>query len=359
MKNKGLKRFFIIGYYGSSNLGDELLLSCTKKLIMDCVPEAELTALTYNVKGTESLHGIKGVSRNHYKEIVSAIKANDVIVGGGGSMLQNVTSNRSLMYYLMLLFISKCFGKKVLLLGNGIGPIQGNFWKWLTALLLNHIDQVVVRDEESHQALQQMGVTQNVKLGSDLVFTYEALETQARNPKKVTLNLRPWKNEEGFLAVFEAFVHDLLDQGYEVVLVPLQVGFDDRVLRALHDRIRHPGLSLLPCEPIEDIISSIASSKVFIGMRLHSLILSALVETPFVGISYDPKVNAFTTAMGQGHIENLDQLTLERLRDQFQKVLDQEESYLAQLEKGRETAKYLAEVNRTVMKKLIQGELNQ
>lgn len=358
MKNKGLKRFFIIGYYGSSNLGDELLLSCTKKLILDCVPDAELTALTYNVKGTESLHGIKGVSRNHYKEIISAIKANDVIVGGGGSMLQNVTSNRSLMYYLMLLFISKCFGKKVLLFGNGIGPIQGNFWKWLTALLLNRIDQVVVRDEESYQALEQMGVTKNVKLGSDLVFTYEALKSQERNPKKITLNLRPWKNEEDFLKVFEAFVHDLLDQGYEVVLVPLQVGFDDRVLGILKDRVNRSGLSLLPCEPVEDIISSIASSKVFLGMRLHSLILSALVETPFVGISYDPKVNAFTSAMGQSHIENLDQLSLERLKEEFQRVIDQEEHYLSQLEKGRERAKALAEANRTIMRQFIQGELN-
>lgn len=356
MKNKGLKRFFIIGYYGSSNLGDELLLSCTKKLILDCMPEAQLTALTYNVKGTEVLHGIKGVSRNHYKEIVRAIMQTDVIVGGGGSMLQNVTSNRSLMYYLMLLFISKCFGKRILLLGNGIGPVQGSFWQWLTALLLKNVDQVVVRDEESYEALKQMGVTQNVKLGSDLVFTYEALNKQERNPKKVTLNLRPWKNEEAFLCVFEAFVNHLIDQGYEVVLVPLQVGFDDRILKDLKDRVNRQGLSLLPCEPVEAIISNIASSKIFIGMRLHSLILSALVETPFVGVSYDPKVNAFTSAMAQGHIENLDQLNLESLLAEFQKVIDHEESYLAQLEKGKETAKQLAEMNRTVVKKLIQGE---
>lgn len=358
MKNKALKKFFIIGYYGSSNLGDELLLSCTKKMILDCVPEAQLTALTYNVKGTESLHGIKGVSRNHYKEIVEAIKQADVIVGGGGSMLQNVTSNRSLMYYLMLIFISKCFGKKVLLLGNGIGPIQGNFWKWLTALFLKGIEHVVVRDEESYEALQQMGVTKNVKLGSDLVFTYETLSKEVRNPKKITINLRPWKNEEAFISVFETFIHELLDQGYEVVLVPLQKGFDDRVLGVLKDRVNREGLALLPCEPVEQIIASIASSKVFIGMRLHSLILSALVETPFVGVSYDPKVNAFTSAMKQAHIENLDQLTVAALKEQFQKVIDQEESYLIHLEKGREAAKQLAEVNRKIMNALIQGERN-
>ena len=357
MINKGLKRFFIIGYYGSSNLGDELLLSCTKNLILDCEPEAELTALTYNVKGTESLHGIKGVSRNHYKDIVKAIKENDVIVGGGGSMLQNVTSNRSLMYYLMLLFISKCFGKKVLLLGNGIGPIQGNFWQWLTASLLKRIDHVVVRDEESYQALKQMGVTQNVKLGSDLVFTYETLKTQERNPKKITLNLRPWKNEEAFLKVFEAFVSELLDEGYEVVLVPLQVGFDDRVLGILKNRVNHERLTLLPCEPVEDIIANIASSKVFIGMRLHSLILSALVETPFVGVSYDPKVNAFTSAMAQGHIEDLKQLNLDNLKSEFQKVMTQGDSYSINLEKGKVAAKELAEANRVIMNKLIQGEL--
>ncbi len=356
MTNKALKRFFIIGYYGSSNLGDELLLSCTKNLILKGVPDAELMALTYNVKGTESIQGIKGVSRNHYREILKAIRKSDVIVGGGGSMLQNVTSNRSLMYYLTLILISKCFGKKILLLGNGIGPIQGSFWKWLTAGFLKRIDHVVVRDEEAYQTLIQMGVKENVKLGSDLVFTYETLSKQERNPKQVALNVRPWKNEEAFLKVFEAFVLELLEQGYKVIFVPFQKGFDDKILHVLKERINRDEIEILPCEPAENIISCIASSKVFIGMRLHSLILSTLVETPFIGVSYDPKVNAFASAMNQAQIENLDQLSLDRLRAEFQEVIENEASYLTNLGKGKEAATSLAEVNYTALKHLIQGE---
>ena len=36
-----------------------------------------------------------------------------------------------------------------------------------------------------------------------------------------------------------------------------------------------------------------------VGMRLHMLIFAAAAKTPMIGISYDPKIDAFLDYMGQ------------------------------------------------------------
>ncbi len=48
-------------------------------------------------------------------------------------------------------------------------------------------------------------------------------------------------------------------------------------------------------------------------MRLHSLILACMLRIPFIGISYDPKIDRFVERAGMpnaGHITELDETTL-------------------------------------------------
>ena len=56
------------------------------------------------------------------------MKDSELIISGGGSLLQDVTSKRSLLYYLSIIGLGKLFGKKVMLFAQGIGPIRA---KWL------------------------------------------------------------------------------------------------------------------------------------------------------------------------------------------------------------------------------------
>lgn len=55
-------------------------------------------------------------------------------------------------------------------------------------------------------------------------------------------------------------------------------------------------------------MSVIGNVRFVIGMRLHSIIFSAVMNTPFIGISYDPKIDRFVKRMDMylaGHINNL------------------------------------------------------
>jgi polysaccharide pyruvyl transferase WcaK-like protein len=59
-----------------------------------------------------------------------------------------------------------------------------------------------------------------------------------------------------------------------------------------------------------------------IGMRLHSLILAASCEIPFVPISYDPKINRFVHRLGMKPAIHVDDLSEEGLLQYISECLD-------------------------------------
>ena len=190
---------FIIGYYGSDNIGDEVLLHQVIKMIYRIDETIEISSLSYRTHATQALHNINSVSRNKYFDIIRAIRESDIVIGGGGSMLQNVTSNRSLYYYLALIRIAKFFNKKVILLGNGFGPITGTFYQNLTKKALNRIDVFLARDEETLSRLKDIGVTSKVVLAADLAYYDYAAKPMVKS-KRIVINLRPWINQEHIIA---------------------------------------------------------------------------------------------------------------------------------------------------------------
>ena len=57
---------------------------------------------------------------------------------------------------------------------------------------------------------------------------------------------------------------------------------------------------------IEEKILCIKKSKLMIGMRLHALIFAATVNTPMIGISYDPKIDSFLKLVNQSCVGSVD-----------------------------------------------------
>lgn len=60
----------------------------------------------------------------------------------------------------------------------------------------------------------------------------------------------------------------------------------------------------------EELMSLIGNLDLLIGIRLHALIFAALMHIPFIGISYDPKIDNFLQSANQTaifSIENFDE----------------------------------------------------
>ena len=117
-----MKKFLISGYYGFDNFGDEAILKVLVNKLKDC----EVTILTSNPRKTFDMHGVHTVYTFSLEHVIREIARCDVLISGGGSLLQDVTSNKSLWLYGSIIQLAEAFKKEVIIFAQGIGPVN----KW-------------------------------------------------------------------------------------------------------------------------------------------------------------------------------------------------------------------------------------
>ena len=152
----GKMNILLCGYYGFHNAGDDATLHAVMDSIRSAAPQAELTVLSGSPEETACLYRCRAAARFSLPAVCRALRACDALVFGGGSLLQDVTSTRSLLYYLLLLRAARLLGKKTMLFGNGIGPVLTAANRRRVAAAVRKIDCVTLRDEDSLHELEKM-----------------------------------------------------------------------------------------------------------------------------------------------------------------------------------------------------------
>ena len=128
------KRVVLSGYFGFKNFGDEAILSLlVNKLQSD---KHRITVISHDPNYTKSIYKhIRSVYTFDFTNIIGAISKSDVLISGGGSLLQDVTSIKSLIYYLLVIFIALFLKKTVIIFAQGIGPINSLLGNILTKII--------------------------------------------------------------------------------------------------------------------------------------------------------------------------------------------------------------------------------
>ena len=152
-------RVVISGYYGFANAGDEAMLAAIVGSLKDIIPDVSITVITGNCRMTRENHNVQAVHRLNFFAIAAAIRRCDILISGGGSLLQDVTSARSLYYYLWIMKIALFFKKPVMLYAQGIGPVRGAKARRAVRKVLQRVAVIGVRDADSKAELAAMGVT--------------------------------------------------------------------------------------------------------------------------------------------------------------------------------------------------------
>ena len=277
-------KVLISGYYGFGNLGDEALLAG----MLGGLTAQQVTVLSQEPKETRALHN---VATAHRVTGLYELLRHDALLSGGGGLLQDKTSARSLQYYLGVIALAKRLGKRVVVYGQSVGPLSAAGERAVAKTLRGL--PVAVRDEPSKVLLDRLGVPAALVADAALLLPKPAAQPQTDAP--VLLIPRG-----GFPAVTDAFIklaRRVSDEGVPLAGLALQPNEDGEALGCLVRAV--PTLVELNVKTPQEALEKVAASRYTVSARLHGLIFAARAGRPFSGVAYDPKVEAFLTAMGR------------------------------------------------------------
>lgn len=327
-----MSKIVISGYYGFGNAGDEAMLTAMISSFRQLRPQAEFTVFSGNPAETASRHGVKAIYRMNALDILRAVAGCDLLVSGGGSLLQTVTSERSLYYYLSVMLLGKTLGKPVMIYAQGVGPVKGSAARQAVRCIGNRLDLITVRDQGSLLELKSIGVSQTpVYVTADPVlslspstldFGRQVLRQHGihQGGPIIGLSVREWKGMAHYKKVFAAAADQLATAGARLVFIPMQKPDVDAAMR-IAAYMQQPAVVLKDEYSTEELLSLVGNLDILIGIRLHALIFAAVMEIPLIGVSYDPKIERFLDSIEQSAAGTLHDITVDRLLTEVQAIL--------------------------------------
>ena len=278
-------KVLISGYYGFGNLGDEALLSGITSALKTA--GHEVTVLSQDPTATKRLHGVRAVHR--LRGVPEALLRCNAFVSGGGGLLQDKTSWRSLQYYLTLLRLAKRLGKRTLVYGQSVGPLSQKGRQAVRKVLQDI--PVAVRDERSQMLLVSLGIKAHLVADGALL-----LDSPVQPERGDGVLLLPRAHYPDITAALVHVAKGLNAQGIPVSAAAVQPNEDADALGELQKEV--PGLHLHHPTTPSELLALVAGATYVVSGRLHGLILAAVAGRDFCGLVYDPKVAAFLDGVG-------------------------------------------------------------
>lgn len=318
-------KFFLSGYYGMLNSGDDALLmssalSAKKFLSAQSIEISSptrvklplLDAFDPRLASKQSFRG-----ENRFRHLWSAANANRIIFGGGSVL--HCTSDINMKRLMMKLAGSGPH----LALGVGVGPFHTVRAEKACAKFLNECGYVGVRDEESFDVATALAPNANIEMTFDiapLLIDYiddnPIAASQCRGigvalcPKE-RLHGKPEAEQQRLRAIAVALTKAHRDSGEPIFLIDLN-GHDNLGDACVHQELRAYIPSGVPVfrvpynsNPLR-LMERLKTLRVVLGMRLHASILAFMVETPVIALNYHSKCVGWCDQIGVPKVYRFD-----------------------------------------------------
>ncbi|NCB41867.1 MAG: polysaccharide pyruvyl transferase CsaB [Clostridia bacterium] len=330
---KGRNGAILCGAYGKGNAGDEAILRAILTQIREIDEDMPFWVMSRNPMGTKKKEKVRSFFIFNVPAFLANLRKAKLFVNGGGSLIQDITSSRSLYFYLFTLWAAKWSGCKIIMYGCGIGPISGSGNRKIAGFVLNRTaDIITLRDSVSFALLSELGVNRpEIILAADptlnlsyanneaieKAFTLEGIPSGLR---KIGFCLRPWASfaHPEYMATAAKYAFE--KYGLTPIFLPIETPKDQAISEELSSMLDIPNYVCRHQHPVGDLIGMLGAMDMVLGMRLHSLIFATAGGAPVLGISYDVKVDSFIKDIGSTACIPLESLSEKVLCDHIDAI---------------------------------------
>jgi polysaccharide pyruvyl transferase CsaB len=359
----------ISGYYGFNNSGDDAILLAIIDNLRKIKKDLRIVVLSKNPEDTAANYGVDSINRFNLFKVISTMKKTRLFLNGGGTLITDITSTRSLMYYLATIYLAKVNGLKVMLYANGIGPVSRSLNRYFTSKIINLVDVITLREEASGLELKALGVTKpeiivtaDPALGlepADNVETESILSKEKISTDKPLIGffIRKWVGYDKYSQIV-AEAADYIEENYnsKAVFIPLHFPSDLSIAEDIASKMKHDPFILRDMYSVDKLLGIMKRLDLVLGMRLHALIYSVSISVPLIGLIYDPKVQGFLEYVDQPSAGNVADLELESLEKLIDEVWKNKTEIALQLKEGNILLKQKAFENAEIAIKLLKKQ---
>ena len=319
-----------------ANRGDAAILAGTLASLSECLPGVRLLVASDQPLRTAQQEDVTVVARRRPGAMLSALREADLMLWGGGQLLQNASSKPFLLAQLALVQTAHALGTPVMGFAQGAGPIDGGLSRLAARRVVDGSRCFTVRDTLSASALRSLGVVRTpIEVTADpaLLITPASTERAASLVEAagvcgpfVVFAPRQWGHYTGgWLPVgmarrgqgpepsswFAGILRDLAAAAdhvignlrMDVLFMPMCPGgdqHDELVAAAVQARMRHAGRSHIfrsDCDS-QDLAAVLGLAEALVAIRMHPIILASLSGVLGIAISYQGKGAAFQQRLG-------------------------------------------------------------
>jgi len=317
------------------NKGDQAILLSMLDSLREVIPEVQIRVFP-NSK-------MRQVSQ--YLEFWRALRKADLFIFGGGQEIQDHASVAFLVSGLLKITLAKILSRPIFCYAIGVGPVATGLGRLLTRLVLNQVDLITVRDEDSRECLRQLKVMKPpCFVTTDPTFTLTPVDDQQAqnifslegipetNGSRIAIVPRRWfhyqhyllpmtfrakfcslrgQKEYAHLKKITAQVADHLATMHkaQIVFVPMRSAGnkadpgqdDDQVSKEIINLVKFKeNVFLLKGDySPRELKAFLGQMDLVIGMRMHSLVLASMMNVLVIGIALSPKLSSFFELIGQ------------------------------------------------------------
>jgi polysaccharide pyruvyl transferase WcaK-like protein len=387
-----MRRVLLLGAYGQTNLGDDLLMFNFLNLFhrwgvkevhvnvsqVEHIPPEILSDTTLNVIYHETYN-------TPAREWLNLIWKTDAVIYGGGTLYKELfeATDRSkygvIVRTLLLNVCARLLGKKVFHLHIGIGRLDTRFGRWVTQAALRLAHLTILRDQQSYEfARNTLRIhSSNLYRFTDALFTDETLFDRQREislpampddvVRMVGINavgesgLPDGYDQDTYRQVFCNIVRRLVAEKNFVILVPFQHRFSptndavfmqEHILDQLSDTERQWVYSLNSL-PLSQIGALFGKLDVLVATRFHAMLLACMTQTPYIGIEYNTKCARFNAENGYPHRLDINTFSPANFHRVYLSLLDDISSTEQVLNSMRQKNRSLGEESVQVVLKML------
>jgi len=364
------RKILLLGSYGQSNLGDDLLMWNYLKLLeskgaREVYVNANTTKFIPDVikKAFPNLH-IVLTYETSFTQYVRLIRSVDCIVYGGGTLYKELYSSTGRSPYGVIIrlmgfnLLAALLGTKVYHLNIGIGSLKTKIGRFITKRALSAATKTIFRDKESYVlARDTLKVApQRIQQSVDGLFIdpvwrsiwhTKNLKIDRKKYKHVVgvnilSDIPDWIDRDAYVQTMRRFVTTILERGDYILFIPFQTDFNPRndlkfMREIFGDMLKgRSGFTMLDKVPIDLIHSYMAQCDLLVGMRFHSLLLASTCELPFVAIAYDTKCWRFIEEIDYPYAVKLENLQYDPLMTLYDRAMSSRDATRQQLRAATE-----------------------